>query len=152
MRSEAEPDRRGYATHDVGHQTRAIRSPGIAVARPLARRASKFDAQRPRHRGRRHTGEFNVQDLTLVVGEFNVQDLTPVVHVWLASASASQAEPPVCIDACALARAKVAGLVAKFDANQAVYKSRRFSKSDTRALLLRKDKKMNTTEAQRHRE
>ena len=40
------------------HQTRAIRSPGIAVARPLARCTSKFDAQRPRHRGGRHTGEF----------------------------------------------------------------------------------------------
>ncbi len=46
-----------------------------------------------------------------------------LVAVWLASASASQAGPPVCIDACALARAKVAGLVAKFEANKAAYTS-----------------------------
>ncbi len=59
-----------------------------------------------------------------------------LVAVWLASASASQAGPPVCIDACAQARAKVAGLVAKFDANTAAYTSRHFSEAGTRALLI----------------
>ncbi len=59
-----------------------------------------------------------------------------LLAVWLASASASQAEPPVCIDACAQARAKVAGLVAKFEANKAAYTSRRFSEADTRALMI----------------
>ncbi len=59
-----------------------------------------------------------------------------LVAVWLGAAAASQAGPPVCIDACALARAKVAGLVAKFDANKAAYTSRRFSEAETRALLI----------------
>ncbi len=34
-----------------------------------------------------------------------------LVGVWLASASALQAEPPVCIDACALARVRAGGQV-----------------------------------------
>ncbi len=59
-----------------------------------------------------------------------------LVAVWLTSASVSQAEPPVCIDACALAREKVSGLVAKFEANKAAYTSRRFSEAETRALLI----------------
>ncbi len=59
-----------------------------------------------------------------------------LVVVWLGAASASQAEPPVCIDACARARAKVAGLVAKFEANKAFFTSRRFTEADTRALLI----------------
>ncbi len=75
-----------------------------------------------------------------------------LVGVWLASASALQAEPPVCIDACALARENVAALVATFEANKAFHTSRRISEVETRALPLRKHKKMNTTEAQRHRE
>ena len=75
-----------------------------------------------------------------------------LVVVWLASASASQAEPPVCIDACALARAEVARLVAKFESNKVAYTSPRFTEAETRALLLRKDNEMKTTEAQRHRE
>ncbi len=53
-----------------------------------------------------------------------------LMAVWLASASASQAEPPVWIDACALARAELAALVVEFDANKAVYKSRRFSEAE----------------------
>ncbi len=54
-----------------------------------------------------------------------------LVAAWFASASASQAGPPACIDACALARAKVAGLVAKFEANKAAYTSRRFTEVET---------------------
>ena len=45
-------------------QARAIRAPGIAAARPVARRPWKFDAQLARPGGGRHTGEFNIQDLT----------------------------------------------------------------------------------------
>ncbi len=74
-----------------------------------------------------------------------------LVAVWLGAASVSQSAPPACIDACALGRAKAAGLVASYEANKVFFTSRRFSEADTRALLLRKDKKMNTTEARRHR-
>ena len=52
-----------------------------------------------------------------------------LVAVWLGAAAVSQSAPPVCIDACALARAK-------FEANKAAYTSRRFTEADTRALLI----------------
>ncbi len=56
--------------------------------------------------------------------------------LWLATLGLAHAGEATCVEACALARSKVAALVARFEADIPFHTSRRFNEAETRARLI----------------